>query len=220
MCLDEEGASSERNRAIWSQDPTMMLLAGYFNAHLIKSLKPVLPSFIHGLSCEGLEDKLKTQVPLRYVQFAADTSGHDSSQYTSLITSVDNYYIQLVSAAIITKMRKYVHISASMEQSLVKAMTLTNVPYIVRDKKGKIYEKGKIDGTVRSGDATKTTFGNTLRVSMYLEYAMLGAPYDFIVWVSGDDASVWFEQQHEEDVLHRMFTRAYVRQPDTTGSLG
>jgi len=71
----------------------MMLLAGYFNAHLIKSLKPVLPSFIHGLSCEGLEDKLKTQVPLRYAQFAADTSGHDSSQYTSLITSVDNYYI-------------------------------------------------------------------------------------------------------------------------------
>jgi len=67
VCLDEEGASSERNRAIWSQDPTMMLLAGYFNAHLIKSLKPVLPSFIHGLSCEGLEDKLKTQVPLKYV---------------------------------------------------------------------------------------------------------------------------------------------------------
>lgn len=56
-----------------------MLLSGYFNAHLIASLKPSLPSFVHGLSCEGLEDKLKKEVPLKYLQFAADTSGHDSS---------------------------------------------------------------------------------------------------------------------------------------------
>jgi hypothetical protein len=56
-----------------------MLLGGYFNAYLIASLKPVLPSFVHGLSCGGLEEKLKSEVPLKYAQFAADTSGHDSS---------------------------------------------------------------------------------------------------------------------------------------------
>jgi len=57
----------------------MMLLSGYFNAFLIKTLKEVLPSFIHGLSNEALEQRLNAQIPLDWVQFAADTSGHDAS---------------------------------------------------------------------------------------------------------------------------------------------
>lgn len=101
VILDEETSTSERDRAIWCQDSSMMLLSGYFNAYLIASLKPSLPSFVHGLSCEGLEEKLKKEVPLKYLQFAADTSGHDSSQFRELIEGVDNIYIKLLGDIII-----------------------------------------------------------------------------------------------------------------------
>jgi len=77
--LDEYYETSERARAIWCMHPSMMLLSGYFNAIMIKTLKQVLPSFIHGHSNESLEQKLNSEIPLDWVQLAADTSGHDAS---------------------------------------------------------------------------------------------------------------------------------------------
>lgn len=107
-----------------------------------------------------------------------------------------------------------------MKDSLKKAIQLLDVPYIIRGKRGAVIERGRIFGTVRSGDATKTTAGNTLRVSMYLEYAMHGATYDYKIWVSGDDASVWFHPRHRDDVERRMLERVYITTPDITGGLG
>lgn len=75
-------------------------------------------------------------------------------------------------------------------------------------------------GTVRSGDATKTTFGNTLRVVLYLMWAMQGANYEFVIWVAGDDASVWFDARYAEDVLRRMYERVYTKDPFGTEALG
>lgn len=119
---DEDGHTSERDRAIWAQHRSMMLLGGFFNAYLIKSLKPVLPSFVHGLSCSGLEDKLKSEVPLKFIQFAADTSGHDSSQFKQMIENVDNIYIRLLADIIVQKMRKYLYIPEAVKISLIKAL--------------------------------------------------------------------------------------------------
>ena len=137
-----------------------------------------------------------------------------------MIKCVDNYYIDLVYDAIVDKMRKQIYISEPMKDSLRKAIQLLDVPYIIRGKRGAVIEKGKIFGTVRSGDATKTTAGNTLRVSMFLEYAMHGASYDYKIWVSGDDASVWFSPRHSDDVEKRMLKRVYIAKPDITGGLG
>jgi len=117
-------------------------------------------------------------------------------------------------------MRQHVHISEQVKESLKQAILLLDVPYIIRGKKGAILERGKVFGTVRSGDATKTTAGNTLRVSMYLEYAMHGAPYDYKIWVSGDDASVWFHPRHRDDAERRLKEKVYTSKPDTTGALG
>jgi len=55
---------------------------------------------------------------------------------------------------------------------------------------------------------------------MFLEYAMHGASYDYKIWVSGDDASVWFAPRHSDDVERRMLKRVYIAKPDTTGGLG
>lgn len=65
-------------------------------------------------------------------------------------------------------MRKYIYIPEMLKRSLMKALTSVDVRYVIRDKKGKITSKGMVNATVRSGDATKTTFGNTLRVVLYL----------------------------------------------------
>lgn len=65
--LDEYYSTSERPRSIWSMDVSMMLLSGYFNAILIKTLKQVLPSFIHGHSNATLETKLNKEIPLDWV---------------------------------------------------------------------------------------------------------------------------------------------------------
>lgn len=71
-------------------------------------------------------------------------------------------------------MRKYVYIPEMLKLSLMKALLQVDVKYVVRNKKGKIVARGMVRATVRSGDATKTTFGNTLRVVLYLLYAMHG----------------------------------------------
>lgn len=49
---------------------------------------------------------------------------------------------------------------------------------------------------------------------------MLGADYDYVIWVAGDDASVWFDEVHSEDVLDRMYSRVYTRDPFGTEALG
>lgn len=117
-------------------------------------------------------------------------------------------------------MRKYVYIPEMVKLSLMKALLQVDVKYVVRNKKGKIVARGMVRATVRSGDATKTTFGNTLRVVLYLLYAMHGCKYDYVIWVAGDDASVWFDEQYADDVLTRMYERVYTKDPLAHHGLG
>lgn len=117
-------------------------------------------------------------------------------------------------------MRKYLYIPEAVKKSLIKALLTIDVRYVIRDKRGKIVARGVVRATVRSGDATKTTFGNTLRVVLYLQWAMKGADYDFIIWVAGDDASVWFDERYADDVLRRMYERVYTRDPFGEEALG
>lgn len=133
---------------------------------------------------------------------------------------MDNYYIRIVGDAIIQKMRKYLYIPEVVKKSLIKALLQTDVKYVVKDRRGKIISKGVVEGTVRSGDATKTTFGNTLRVVLYLQWAMKGAEYDYVIWVAGDDASVWFEERFADDVMRRMFEKVYTTDPCGKTALG
>jgi len=61
------------------------------------------------------------------------------------------------------------------------------IPYIMRYK-GKIVEKGMVHGTVFSGHATRTTFGNSLRVLLYHLFALRSIREHVTIRVSGDDA--------------------------------
>jgi len=88
---------------------------------------------------------------------------------------------------------------------------MLKTPYILRHK-GRIIEKGKVNGTVFSGHATRTTFGNTLRVLMYLEYAMHGCGYEHRVFASGDDALVTTDKSNVADVTRRLYERVYIRE--------
>jgi len=116
-------------------------------------------------------------------------------------------------------MRRYLHIPESLKCSLIKALLDVNIKYVIRSKTG-IIAKGSVIGTVPSGSATKTTFGNTLRVVMYLRWAMDGLDFDHVIWVAGDDASVWFDPKHEDIVLKRMYERVYVRGAFDKAALG
>lgn len=56
-----------------------------------------------------------------------------------------------------------------------------------------IIERGTIKGTVFSGHATRTTFGNSLRVYMYISFALsfLDEIKGFYnIYVSGDDVLI------------------------------
>lgn len=111
-------------------------------------------------------------MPGKYSQIGADTSGHDSSQFAALIKAVDNYFITKCFDAIVHQMiRGGLSVSPSVAVSLKQALLSTKIKYIIREK-GKIVESGEVDGTVFSGHATRTTFGNSLRVWLYLNFAL------------------------------------------------
>lgn len=60
---------------------------------------------------------------------------------------------------------------------------------VVWDKKRFKWIKGKYVGTVYSGDPTKTTFGNSLRVFFYSLYSIhLAGITKFFISVAGDDS--------------------------------
>lgn len=59
--------------------------------------------------------------------------------------------------------------------------------------------KGKVHGTTLSGHPTRTTLGNTLRVSAYVEYICIKAniPKTALhVNVAGDDVLIFIEKEY------------------------
>lgn len=49
---------------------------------------------------------------------------------------------------------------------------------------------------------------------------MQGSSYEYVIWVAGDDASVWFDERYADDVLKRMYERVYTRDPFGVEGLG
>jgi hypothetical protein len=70
--------------------------------------------------------------------------------------------------------------------------------------------QGTIDGTVFSGHATRTTFGNTVRVTLYLKFALRTLLDRVVLWAAGDDASIWCEPSLVSEVYRLLFERLYT----------
>lgn len=188
-----------RPRCIFNPSPQTKMVLGCINQHLIHSLKTSSRGreFICGLNNENLATKFQEAISDlakngKVLAIPLDGSSHDAHQHASLIEIVDNTYIDQTYNSIALK----AGINPSMDRQILMALKSTRADFVAGPRKMP-YISGFISGTTFSGHPTRTTFGNSLRVIMYIRYAMHNGSIPdthYRLFVSGDDVLLFINE--------------------------
>lgn len=201
----QEVADQVRPRAIFNPSEQNKAIIGWINWILIKLIKRVLPSFVHGLDFEKLEVLIEDRIRALGVGtliLSGDGKGHDSLQHAWWIDCVDNVVTRILMPAISAR----VGLSKLECESILRSLTALLIPFVAYYPGTKrIMMRGNLWGTVFSGHPTRTTFGNTLR--MYILYKVImkvarvpKSAYSLLM--SGDDTLNFLKPQYEQAFLN------------------
>lgn len=76
---------------------------------------------------------------------------------------------------------------------------------------GKKIAVGEIQGTVFSGHATRTTFGNSLRVYLYLRYVTKNiSPEHYKIYICGDDGMIKCLAGYVDRLTYNLMNMVYA----------
>jgi hypothetical protein len=200
----DQVADQVRPRAIFNPSEQNKAVIGWINWVLIKLIKKVLPSFVHGLDIEKLEILIEERLRALGVGtliLSGDGKGHDSLQHAWWIDCVDNTVTRILMPALAARLG----LSKLEHDSILRSLTSLLIPFVAYYPGTKrIMMRGHLWGTVFSGHPTRTTFGNTLR--MYILYKVImklahipKSAYSLLM--SGDDTLNFLKPQYEQAFL-------------------
>jgi len=198
---------------------------------LIVRMKRYMSGFCHGKNNRMLSEHIMTHITHLLIKYegevvciSADGSNHDGHQHIRLMELVDFKFFDLLHEQhwLENALRAY---PTSDLSSIIHNCNIIykerTAKLTVNWKQLKTVSHFKIEGTVLSGSATKTTLGNTLRVYLYWSYlckccgltyndlydseVTTAHTYDVFILVSGDDVVLFCCKQHS-DLLHRTYT--------------
>jgi hypothetical protein len=182
-------------RNLFNPHHTIKALGAYFNQLLCTYIKDVIPEFVVGYNCGELEVFMTNRIqeinPAHgdTTNVSWDGSRHDSRQFACIINAVDNGFLN----AVFDHVMMYLEVPGYLWGALKRCLEMLEVPVTCYGKNRKVLFSGMLTGTTFSGHATRTTFGNTLRVISYAEYILekAGVPKDaYRLFVAGDDVSL------------------------------
>jgi len=183
---------SNRPRNICSPSGELLGVCNHINFIALACLKKVFPSYTSYLPHDELQERIYTEA--RRVErngeitcISSDFSSHDSNQHASLIDGVDNYLWR----EFLPHIYPYLGLPSTLYNETLLAITSldTTLEYYVKiGKQRRKLFRATLNGTVTSGHPTRTTFGNTMRVSLYWMYLFSEQMVrNYSMFVGGDD---------------------------------
>lgn len=174
-----------KNRAISCPHNSKKFVGGPVVWALEDVFSKYVKGYCGGKNWEHMEDLFAQYYKEGYTYtLQGDGSAFDSTQTTQL-----KYIDRLIYNYLVEK-HKIKHVS---DELFLEAMTAVAKKFLLKDNKFKTVGSVWVDGTVFSGDPD-TTFGNTLRMSLYIRYSMYLAGYSedqFKLLCKGDDFVVF-----------------------------
>lgn len=201
-----------KNRAISCPHNSKKFVCG----PVIWALEDVFAKKFKGY-CGGKNwDELEGLFEQYYKEGYVNTLQGDGSAFDSTQTHDLKYIDRLITNYLI-KNNKIKHVDPSLYEAAMNAqlkhITLKYRTNGFMKTLGDVY----VDGTVFSGDPD-TTFGNTLRMALYIRYTMYLAGYkeeDFKLLCKGDDFVVFVRDIKNQSMLNHTFNRSnYILEKD------
>jgi hypothetical protein len=202
--------NSDRSRLIFvPESPAYTGLLTVVQRNVLKIVRDYMAGFSHGDSPESLKARIAHGISkiVRAISMSMDGSNHDGHQHISLIRAVDvRFWEDLFTDEFLDKIFKKYNIRATNEEirAIFELSTHEETATLVVKRNNKKSWALQIKGTTFSGSATRTTFGNTLRVLFYFHFYLmkLGIPSnlfepneDSFILVSGDDVVLWLDEK-------------------------
>lgn len=208
--LREKLEYSARPRLIWIPPREMSLLT-WAQECLLKKAKSVVPGFCHGKNNRAYDRDInkwfESRNPDEYIRIAIDGSSHDAHQHHTLIKAVDGSF----GNAYKSWWKDMLQVEESTFDKIYRLYECPDAWLALCGSDRKVVNKIKIRGTTFSGHPTRTTLGNTMRVSFYTRFILSRAEInDYKLWVAGDDVCLWIKRndlRKFEDVFWRCYSK-------------
>jgi hypothetical protein len=224
FCVEGDPKQLTRPRIIFCPSAAYRALHGVYNAHILKALKETWHKdnqliAAYGYNCEETASLIKhAQKSIGKTSFFGyDGSSHDANQHVELIKAVDcNFHREFLPCYGIRQ-------KPDLQEYLLLARHLTStiVPFkAYYPGTRNILARGKVNGTVFTGHPTRTTFGNTLRIGLFLKYALRTLPAnDWRALIGGDDVLLIIKKGTGQKV-HRLLTNCFMTKSHYDSSTG
>jgi hypothetical protein len=206
LILEEKGKEKWRPRCIFNPPIGVKPMLGSINKILIETLKIVYPGFICGYSDQQLSEKFSREIfsledP---VAICLDGSSHDAYQHADYIQKADIKLARAI-APYLTKLG-----FDDQEAKFIRHhLELEKIKYVFKENK-ETPIRGTISGTTFSGHPTRTTFGNSVRVLLYILTALneslssLNSRKDLYLYISGDDIALVCERKSSIEIKFKL----------------
>jgi len=201
--------ASARPRNIGCFPETFTVVGAYYGRLMIKVAKRFFPGFTSGMNLDDLGRHIeKARVIGNMAEafwYMADGSGFDSSQWQVYIRAVDH----TLGPAMYEAMLPFSEVSPFYADR-IKA-SLFAEEYNSSTARG---DKFVLRGSVPSGHPLRTTLFNTIRTTLYHEFALLKQGRIGIVFAAGDDALAFCDGPVDPEQFARVLS------PQTAGIVG
>lgn len=213
-------ADKLRGRCIFNPSSEFKVLTGVYNKNVINAVKSFLPEFVHGLTCDGLEEKMTgLWRSVEDPEFGdADGSSHDAHEHAWKIRATDIY----MHSRLLDEYCARMGYTDDKRFALRESLLTTIRPYVGYYYGTRVpFVSGLLNGTVYSGASTLTTLGNTLRMIivqyMIRDWAHL-TPNDLQFLQAGDDQLQIINQRYKQ--RYELAASLFYNDTERMGGIG
>ena len=223
-------------RNLFNPHRTLLAAPGYFAWSVLQAtIRAMKPSgFTVGSNFDELQDAMqKSRMKFNTPVFVTyDGSRHDSVQHASLIRTID--------LALCSRLLKHAGRFGTWREDVLRLVRKAimaidfTVEALYRTSKAvkATMFRGQLKGTVMSGHPMRTTWGNTLRVMSYIDFALtemvkevslisgeIDEPIEYDKYVAGDDTCIVTDKRFVRRI-EAALNLVYVKNIDQAGGLG
>lgn len=212
----KEVKGSVKPRFLCCPHESLRALLGPYNWVLTDLLKLVFNEYdtnlsvVYGMNSGEVQDRIEKKIKeiKGCVEFLCfDGSAHDSNQHLPILEMVD----KVVMDDWVRKFMCFMDLPPQFNHQILDNLYRREAPikaYYPYTRS--LMFRGKITGTTFTGHPTRTTFGNSLRVALYVKFALRTIPKNlWRVFISGDDILVAVNKEHAS-LVRRLMEKVYL----------